>query len=195
MKKIFAVLVSLGVCLSSVLAMAAAPDFTLSDTHGQTHSLADFGGKHVVLEWFNPDCPYVRKHYDSGNMQALQGKYVEQGVVWLSINSSAQGKQGHYQPGEYNEILSQRDSQATALLLDHDGVAGHTFGAKTTPHMFIIDPKGRIIYSGAIDDNSSANPRDALTADNYVAQALDEALGGDEVSLPKTRSYGCSVKY
>ncbi len=195
MKKLFMLILSLGVCLSTTLAMAKAPDFTLVDSFRETHSLSDYEGQYVVMEWFNPDCPFVRKHYDSGNMQALQSEYVDQGVVWLSVNSSAVGKQGHYQPEEYNEILDRHNSYADALLLDHDGVVGQAFGAATTPHMFVINPEGQIIYSGAIDDNSSANPDDALTANNYVAQALDEAMQGVAVSTPKTRSYGCSVKY
>ena len=172
-----------------------APAFTLTDTNGQPRSLSDFADRFVVLEWFNKDCPFVRKHYDSGNMQRLQETYTGRGVVWLSITSSAPGRQGHITAEEGSAVLAQRQAHPTALLLDPDGTVGHLYGAKTTPHLFIIQPGGTLIYAGAIDDTPSINAADVATATNYVAQALDEAMAGKPVSVPSTKSYGCSVKY
>ena len=172
-----------------------APAFTLTDTNGQPQSLSDFADRFVVLEWFNKDCPFVRKHYDSGNMQRLQETYTGRGVVWLSITSSAPGRQGHITAEEGSAVLAQRQAHPTALLLDPDGTVGHLYGAKTTPHLFIIQPGGTLIYAGAIDDTPSINAADVATATNYVAQALDEAMAGKPVSVPSTKSYGCSVKY
>lgn len=173
----------------------AAPDFTLVDTHGKSHSLADFKGKTVVLEWTNPGCPFVIKHYGSGNMQALQKEYSAKGVVWLSICSSATGKQGHMSPDEWNKTLSKEGSTPTALLLDGDGKVGRLYGAKTTPHMFVIDAGGKVVYEGAIDSIKSPNAGDIPKATNHVKAALDEVLAGKPVTLPVTTPYGCSVKY
>lgn len=172
-----------------------APDFTLTDTNGQSHSLSDFKGKFVVLEWLNHDCPFVKKHYDSGNMQGLQKEYVAKDVIWLSINSSAAGKEGNYSPEESNELTKEKDAASTAVLLDPDGQVGKLYGAKTTPHMFVVSPQGLLIYQGAIDDRPSADPADIPTSVNYVKAALDEALSGKAVSVSTTKSYGCSVKY
>ncbi len=172
-----------------------APVFSLPDPSGKTVGLGDFKGKYVVLEWTNPECPFVRKHYSSGNMQKIQQTYTDKGVVWLSIASSAPGKEGNYPAAEWNEIQSKRGAHATALLLDPDGKVGRTYGAKTTPHMFIVDPAGTLIYQGAIDDHASANPNDIPKSKNYVAMALDEAMSGKPVSTASTKSYGCSVKY
>lgn len=172
-----------------------APDFTLSDTQGVAHRLADFAGKPVVLEWTNPDCPFVKKHYGAKNMQALQAKYVAQGVVWLSICSSAPGKQGHYGAEEWNRIRVDQGSAATALLLDPDGQAGLAYGAKTTPHLFAIDAAGTLVYDGAIDDKPSADAADIPGARSYLAEALDAVLAGAAVPVAKTTPYGCSVKY
>jgi peroxiredoxin len=174
---------------------SAAPVFSTSDTRGADRSLADFAGKYVVLEWINHGCPFVRKHYSSGNMQALQQKYTEKGVVWLSIASSAPGKQGHFTAEEWNTIIEEKKSSATAVLLDADGTIGRAYGARTTPQMVIIDPKGTIIYAGAIDDKPSADVDDIATARNHVAAALDEALAGKPVSVATSQPYGCSVKY
>ncbi|MCR9141261.1 MAG: thioredoxin family protein [bacterium] len=173
-----------------------APAISLQDSKGATVNLADFKGKVVVLEWINFDCPFVRKHYDkSNNMQTLQKKYTEQGVVWLSINSSAPGKQGHFDSAEINKRMQAKGSAATAYLLDSDGKVGRAYGAQTTPHMYIIDTEGVVQYQGAIDSNSSASADTIPDATNYVAQGLDELLAGKALTTTTTKSYGCSVKY
>lgn len=172
-----------------------APDFTLTDTKGTSHSLSQHKGKFVVLEWVNYDCPFVKKHYDNGYMQALQKDYTAKDVVWLSINSSAEGKEGHYSPDKTNEMIQERGAAPTAFLLDTDGKVGKLFGAKTTPHMYIISPEGVLIYQGAIDSKPSADSADIASSVNYVKQGLDEAIAGKAVSEPSTKSYGCSVKY
>ncbi|HRT06057.1 MAG TPA: thioredoxin family protein [Kiritimatiellia bacterium] len=174
---------------------APAPGFTLTDTKGAAHALADFAGKPVVLEWTNPDCPFVKKHYGAKNMQALQAKYVAQGVVWLSVCSSAPGKQGHYPADEWNRILAEQGSAATALLLDPDGQVGLAYGAKTTPHLFVVDAAGNLVYDGAIDDRPSTDPADIPGARSYVSEALDAVLAGAPVPVAQTKPYGCSVKY
>jgi peroxiredoxin len=184
-----------GLSLAEVQIGKEAPDFTLTDTNGKTHRLSDYKGKYVVLEWYQPDCPFVRKHYNSGNMQALQKEYVARGVVWLSINSSASGQEGNYPPAELNQIATKTGSARTALLLDPDGKVGHLFGAKTTPDMYIINPQGALVYQGAIDDKPSTELADVKTAKNYVKSALDAVMGGKTVALTSTRPYGCSVKY
>lgn len=172
-----------------------APDFTLNDTNGKTHSLSDFKGKFVVLEWFNHDCPFVQKHYDGGNMQGLQKDYTAKEVVWLSINSSAEGKEGNYPVDKANALTKEKDAAPTAVLVDADGKVGKLYGAKTTPHMFVVSPQGLLIYQGAIDDKPSADPADIASSKNYVKAALEEALAGQAVSESTTKSYGCSVKY
>jgi len=172
-----------------------APDFTLTDTHGQTHSLSEYRGKTVVLEWTNHECPYVRKHYDSGNMQTLQREATGKDVIWLSIASSAPGQQGYTEPDEANEIMAREKSAETARLLDPDGDAGRLYGAKTTPHMFVINPEGMIVYAGAIDDRPSSRVNTLQGAHNYVRAALAEMTDGKPVSMPLTKPYGCSVKY
>lgn len=173
----------------------AAPDFTLTDVGGEAVSLSDFDGKYRVLEWTNHECPFVVKHYGSGNMQKLQKAYTEKDVVWITVCSSAHGKQGHYEPAEWVDLLEEKGSAATATLLDSDGKVGKLYGAKTTPHMYIIDPKGILIYQGAIDSVASTDAEDIGGATNYVQQALDEAMAGKPVSEPSTKAYGCSVKY
>jgi len=180
---------------SSGLVGDPAPGFTLPAVDGGEASLADYKGKHVVLEWINFDCPYVRKHYDAGNMQALQREYREKGVVWLTINSSAPGKQGHFSNEEIRKRRQAQNWAGDAYLLDTDGKAGRSYGAQTTPHMYIIDPEGVLLYQGAIDDNDSANPDVIPESTNYVRQGLDEALAGKSLSVESTKSYGCSVKY
>ena len=174
---------------------AAAPDFSLPDSNGETRSLSDFGGQYVVLEWTNDGCPFVRKHYGSGNMQSLQKEYTAKDVAWLSIISSAPGEQGHVSGAEANALTAERDAAPTAVLLDPSGDVGREYGAKTTPHMYIIDPKGTLIYAGGIDSIPSANPQDIEKAMPYVKLALDEAMAGKPVSQAQTRPYGCSVKY
>ncbi len=172
-----------------------APSFSGEDLDGQPWSLAALRGRYVVLEWLNPDCPFSKKHYTSGNMQQLQRRYTGRGVVWLSVDSSAPGKQGHLVPAQARAFVTSRDAAPTALLLDPSGAIGRSYGATTTPHLFIIDPAGVVIYRGAIDDRPSADPADVPGATNYVAQALEEALSGRPVSVSDTRPYGCSVKY
>jgi hypothetical protein len=172
-----------------------APAFELSDTYGNDRSLGDYQGKWVVLEWVNHGCPFVKKHYSSGNMQALQEKYGGQGIVWLSICSSAKGKQGYYPAGEWNSVTAQKGAVPEAVLLDPQGVVGRLYNAKTTPHMFVIDPQGTVVYQGAIDDTPSANPADIPTSKNYVSLALDDAIAGRSVAISSTDAYGCSVKY
>src|SRR5690554_2572867 len=173
----------------------AAPDFTLVDSNGKMHSLSDYKGKFVVLEWINYECPFVKKHYNSGNMQALQKKYTEKGVVWLTICSSAEGKQGYFSPEEINERSQNHGANFTAYLIDESGKVGKTYGAKTTPHMYIINPEGSLIYAGGIDDTPSTDIADIETATNYVAAALDAAMNGEEVEVKVSKPYGCSVKY
>lgn len=172
-----------------------APDFTLQDTNGKTHALSKLRGKFVVLEWFNDGCPFVKKHYNSNNMQKLEKEYTAKGVVWYSINSSAAGKQGNHAAAEYNKILADWKAEPTALLLDHDGKVGRLYGAKTTPDMFVVDKKGNLIYAGAIDDTPGTDVAEIAKAKNYVKEALDEAMSGKTVKVAATKSYGCSVKY
>lgn len=182
--------------LAAALPGKPAPDFSETDASGATQSLSDYKGQWLVVEWFNKDCPYVRKHYRSGNMQALQEKYTGKGVKWLSVISSAKGKQGYLEPAEALEEAKSHQLKATApILLDTDGSMGRTYGAKTTPHMFIINPEGVVMYAGAIDDNDSANPAVIASSTNYVAEALDEAMSGKPVTVASSRAYGCSVKY
>ncbi|MBL0350423.1 MAG: thioredoxin family protein [Elusimicrobia bacterium] len=172
-----------------------APAFVLKDTHGKDVSLADQKGKVVVLEWINHGCPFVKKHYGSGNMQKLQKDYTAKGVVWLSVASSAPGKEGYMKADAWNKAIAEKKSAATAVLLDPDGVAGRAYGAKTTPHMFVIDAEGRLAYKGAIDDRPSADPADVPGAKNYVRQALDSVLAGKPVETASTTPYGCGVKF
>jgi AhpC/TSA family protein len=172
-----------------------APDFTLADSNGAKHRLSDLKGKVVVLEWVNFECPFVGKHYGSGNMQKLQKAYTGKGVVWLSVNSSAEGKQGYYAPDKVNALMKEKGASPTAYLIDTDGTVGRAYGAKTTPHMFVVDPKGAVVYAGGIDDTPSTDLADIATAKNFVRAALDEALAGKPVTTASSAPYGCSVKY
>lgn len=172
-----------------------APDFRLTDINGQEHSLSDFKGKIVVLEWVNHGCPFVQKFYDVGAMQALQREATEKGVIWLSICSSAPGKQGHYSPEEWRKINAEKQGAATAVLLDEDGKVGRLYGARTTPHMFVIDANGILVYQGAIDSIRSTDSDDIPKAKNYVREALADLAAGRPVATPQTQPYGCSVKY
>jgi peroxiredoxin len=172
-----------------------APAFSVADTTGKTWSLADLAGKGLILEWTNHDCPYVQKHYGSGNMQALQQEARDAGYVWLSVISSAPGKQGHVSPAEADELTEGRGAAPTAVLLDVDGAMGRAYGAKTTPHMFVIDGAGTLVYMGGIDDRATTDPADVEGAENYVRLALADLGAGGPVSNPATRPYGCSVKY
>jgi peroxiredoxin len=174
---------------------APAPAFSLPDSHGKTHSLGDFKGKYVVLEWFNPGCPFVQKHYTSDNMQQLQNQFTGRDVVWLTIDSSASGEQGYLTPEEANKQMAEWKMKPTALLLDPEGKVGHEYHATNTPHMFVINPEGNLIYEGAIDSKASTDPADIHSSTNYVKVALEEALAGKPVATAKTKAYGCSIKY
>jgi hypothetical protein len=174
---------------------APAPAFTLPDTKGNERSLSDYEGKWVVLEWLNYGCPFVGKHYGSGNMQKLQADYAGKGVVWFSVVSSAPGEQGYYEPDEMDAKNQEFGNAAAAVLLDPEGTVGVAYGAKTTPQMYVIDPEGILLYNGAIDDMPTTRQEDVEGARNYLVQALNEAMAGGPVSQPVTQPYGCSVKY
>ncbi|MDH4070382.1 MAG: thioredoxin family protein [Ignavibacteria bacterium] len=173
----------------------AAPAFTLKGVDGREYSLSDFKGKYVVLEWVNYDCPFVRRHYGSGNMQGLQKEYTAEGVVWLSICSSAPGKQGYFDIPELKERMQKAEAVPTAYLTDPKGEVGRKYEAKTTPHMFVINPEGVLLYAGAIDDRPSTSVDDNEGATNYVRAALDAAMQGKPVEVQTSKPYGCSVKY
>tara|TARA_Y100001001_G_C8011135_1_gene309719 strand:- start:2326 stop:2943 length:618 start_codon:yes stop_codon:yes gene_type:complete len=180
---------------ASVETGAKAPEFTATDSNGASHSLSDFAGKTVVLEWTNNQCPYVVKHYETGNMQKLQKHATEDGVVWLTVISSAPGKQGHVSAEEANTLTEERNASPTAVLLDESGEIGRLYDAKTTPHMFVIDEHGVVVYQGAIDDNDSARHSTVEGATNYVEAALNALKNGEEIEHGNTQPYGCSVKY
>jgi peroxiredoxin len=181
--------------LAALGAGQPATDFTLTDITGKTYKLADLRGKYVVLEWFNSECPFVQKHYESGNMQGLQKQYTGKGVVWLAINSTNPGHSNFRDEPHSAQISKEWKMVPTALMLDKDGKVGQMYGARTTPHMFVIDPKGTLIYTGGIDDRPTFSPSDVKGAKNFVATALDESMSGKPVSTPSGRPYGCSVKY
>jgi peroxiredoxin len=187
----------------SGLAMAAAaatvgqpaPDFQVKDSLGRTINLSDFRGKHVVLEWTNPACPFVVKHYGSSNMQGLQKEFTAKDVVWLSVNSTARSHPEYLEPVALNAKYKDWGSSASAMLMDDSGKVGRTYGARTTPHMYVIDPAGKLVYAGGIDDKRSANPADVKDARNFVRAALVESMSGKPVSTPTAAPYGCSIKY
>lgn len=199
MKTMFMIVVFLTATVLSAQAAVsvgdAAPALGAVDTNGEMHSLAVYKGKYVVLEWFNSGCPFVKKHYDGGNMQKLQKTYTGKGVIWLSICSSAPGKQGHMSIEEANQWRQEQGASPTGVILDPGGDIGRLYGAKTTPHMFVIDPEGTLIYQGAIDSVAGTDPSEIDGAENYVGAALDAAMNGKLVATPSTKSYGCSVKY
>ena len=198
-KSILTILASLAtttlLALDSPPVGSAAPDFSLTDAKGQTHSLSQYKGKYVVLEWFNPECPFVKKHYGSGNMQKLQEEYTSKGVVWLTIDSNAPGSEGNMTPEQAEKVAAAWKTHQTALLLDPEGKAGRAYGAKNTPNMVVISPEGKIAYEGAIDSKATPNPADIPSSTNYVKVALDESLAGKSVTTANTKPYGCSVKY
>ena len=173
----------------------AAPAFVAADANGKPVRLADFKGKTVVLEWNNPGCPFVQKHYDSGNMQKTQAAAAKDGVVWLTINSGAPGKQGHMDGAEAKAFVTKAGAKPTAYLLDPRGVVGKAYEAKTTPHLYIVDKSGELVYAGGIDDKPTKNAADIAGARNHVLAALAELKSGKAVSVPTTRPYGCAVKY
>jgi len=172
-----------------------APDFKGTDSNGKTQTLSQYHGKWVVLEWANRGCPYDGKHYSSGNMEALQREWTAKGVIWLSVISSAPGEQGYVTAAQENDYLKTMKAAPTAAILDSDGTIGHLYQAKTTPHMFVIDPTGKLIYQGAIDSKPTTDVEDIKTADNYLNDALNAAMAGKPVPTATTRPYGCSVKY
>jgi hypothetical protein len=172
-----------------------APAFSVTDASGKAVSLADFKGKTVVLEWVNPGCPYVRKHYDSANMQGTQKGAADKGVVWLAVNSTAPGHGDYKKPADMAAWMRSQIAAATHTLMDSDGKLGKAYGARTTPHLYIVDAKGTLAYAGGIDDKPSADPADVKTAKNYVNAALGDVIAGKPVAPATTRPYGCSVKY
>jgi len=183
---------------NSVLAVnpgQPAPDFTLTDLSGKSVKLSDLKGKYVVLEWVNPDCPYVQKHYNSANMPNLQKEYGSRQVTWLAINSTREGHSEFKSPPQMTGWLKEKGAAPAATLLDRDSKVGRLYGATNTPQMFVIDPKGTLVYAGAIDDKRSTNPADVKTAKNYVRVALEESMAGKPVSTASTTPYGCTVKY
>jgi hypothetical protein len=198
MKQLFALTIlsfaALGAQATAVVGQAA-PNFTATDTSGKTVSLADFKGKHVVLEWENPSCPYVVKHYGSQNMQGTQKEATAKGVVWLAVNSTAPEHGDYKAPAAMGQWMAGQKAAASATLMDPDGKVGRAYGARTTPHMYIVYPQGKLVYAGGIDNKPTANPADVATATNHVKVALSETLAGKPVSQATTRPYGCSVKY
>lgn len=194
MKFLTALLVLISVQALAVEIGATAPDFTLNGTKDNV-SLSDYKGKIVVLEWLNHGCPFIRKHYDSKNMQNLQKKYTAKDVVWLSIVSSAPGKQGHVNKEGAEKDMKENNSKATHVLLDPTGKVGKLYEAKTTPHMYIINQKGELVYQGAIDNRPDADKDSIASAQNYVAEALDQLLSNQKIKIAKTKAYGCQVKY
>jgi peroxiredoxin len=173
----------------------AAPDFKVKDTNGKEQSLAAYKGKFVVLEWTNPGCPFVQKHYDTANMPAVQKAAESKGAVWLTVSSTAKDQGDYRQPAELAAWLKEKGAKPTAVLMDDDGKIGHAYGARTTPHMFVIDPQGKLVYAGAIDSKPTARKDDVKGATNYVASALDEAMAGKAISKASSEPYGCSIKY
>jgi peroxiredoxin len=172
-----------------------APEITLTDTAGKTVRLSDFKGKHVILEWNNPGCPFVRKHYNTSNMQTLQKEAAGKGVVWLAVNSTEKSHQDYMTPAVLGKWMVDQKAAPTATLMDEAGDTGKAYGARTTPHMYVVNPQGVLVYAGGIDSNPSANTEDIKTATNYVRQTMNEVVAGKPVSMPTTRTYGCSVKY
>jgi peroxiredoxin len=173
----------------------AAPDFTVADSNGKPVHLADYKGKFVVLEWTNPECPFVQKHYNSANMPALQKEWGAKDVVWLTVNSTNRSSSEFKTGAQMNSWMQSHAAAQKAVLIDADSATGAKYAAKTTPHMFVIDPKGEIVYAGAIDDKRSTRIEDTKTATNYVRVALNEAMAGKPVTTPNTIPYGCTVKY
>jgi peroxiredoxin len=192
---LMAALLSVGARAQSIRVGSPAPDFAATDSQGRMQTLNQYRGKYVVLEWHNQGCPYTRKHYLSGNMQNLQKEWTAKGVVWFTVISSAPGTQGYVTPPKENAYLAQMHAEPTAVLLDAEGKVGRLYNAKTTPQMFVIDPQGKVVYAGAIDDKPTPDADDIRGADNYVTDALTAAMAGKPIATSYTRSYGCSIKY
>jgi len=201
MKHTFSLLLSAVFALSATTVHAdikagqSAPAFTLTDIQGASQSLAQYRDKYVVLEWFNSECPFVQKHYESGNMQSLQQRFGNKGVVWLTINSTNPNSSNYRDPARSREIVQEWKMKPTALVLDPDGKVGKMFGATATPHMWVIAPGGKVIYAGAIDDKASFRQADIKTAKNFVTAALEDSLAGKQVAVAAAPAYGCSIKY
>jgi hypothetical protein len=190
-----ALAVSAPAALAAAVVGQPAPAFSAVDTAGKTVSLGDFKGRHVVLEWTNPGCPFVQKHYGAGNMQATQKEATAKGVVWLTVNSTAIDAADYLPPAAMATWMRGEKAVATATLMDADGRLGRTYGARTTPHMYVIDASGTLVYAGAIDSKPTGHREDIASATNHVKQALAESLAGKPVSVASTRPYGCSIKY
>jgi peroxiredoxin len=200
MKRMRGLAVAAGLAMACANAMALkpgemAPNFKGVDSQGKTETLVQYRGKYVVLEWTNRDCPYTKKHYESGNMEGLQKKWTGKGVVWLTVISSAKGQDGYATPAVENAYLQKMNAAPTAVILDPSGTIGRLYDAKTTPDMFVIDPQGKLVYEGAIDDQPTPDPASLMGAMNYVSAALQESMAGQPVQTPVTRPYGCNVKY
>lgn len=199
MNKIILTIAAVGFSAATALAEvkvdAPAPTFNELDGMGKAHQLSDYKGQWVVLEWYNKDCPYVKKHYGSQNMQKLQAEYTKKGVAWLTVNSSAKGKQGYLDGAGTIENAKSAGAASTAVLIDADGTMGKAYAAKTTPHMFVINPEGKVVYAGAIDSDDSSDPKTIAKATNYVRAALDAGMSGKMVATKTSKPYGCSVKY
>jgi peroxiredoxin len=193
--------ISIGTLFAVNVAFAAAvvgqkaPEISLTDTTGKTVKLSDFKGKHVVLEWNNPGCPFVRKHYNTANMQTLQKEAASKGIVWLAVNSTEKSHQDYMTPAVLGKWMVEQKASPTATLMDEGGDAGKAYGARTTPHMYVVNPQGVLVYAGGIDSIPSSSVDDIKTATNYVRQTMNEVAAGKPVSMPTTRAYGCSVKY
>lgn len=197
MLKLSALVLSLFMASTSFAAKVGekAPDFKVADMNGKVHQLSDYKGKYVVLEWTNEGCPFVKKHYESHNMQKLQKEYTSKGVIWLTVASSVKGKQGHWTPEQAKAKAKEWGIASTAILLDGDAKMGKAYGAKVTPHMFIINPEGVLVYNGAIDSNDSTDPKDIATATNYVDEALKSSMKGEPIKVSTSKPYGCGVKF
>ena len=195
MKALFAALLFAAATAHAGTVGKPAPEFTLNDVSGKAVKLADFRGRYVVLEWVNPECPYVEKHYGSANMQGLQKDYTAQKVAWLTINSTREGHSEYYPPQKMAGWMKEMNAAPSATLLDPTGKVGRAYNARTTPHMYIIDPKGQLVYAGGIDDKRSTSQSDVKIAKNYVRAAMGEALAGKPISSASTSPYGCSIKY
>ncbi len=190
-----AFLISAGHAQAAATVGQPAPDFTLKDASGKTVKLSDYKGKHVVLEWTNPGCPFVQKHYNSGNMAGTQKDAMGKGVVWLSVNSTEKASSDYLEPAKLTAWLGERKANPTATLMDEEGTVGKAYGARTTPHMYIVNPQGQLIYAGGIDSIPSARADDIAKATNYVKQGVAEAVAGKQLTAATTQPYGCSIKY
>jgi hypothetical protein len=193
--KLYTLALALTLTAAAITPNAAAPDFKGTDANGNAQTLSQYRGKYVVLEWANQGCPYDRKHYLSGSMEALQREWTAKGVIWLSVISSAPGQQGYVSAAEERDYLTRMHAAPTAAILDPTGTVARLYQAKTTPHMFVIDPTGKLIYQGAIDDKPTTDQADLKGARNYVTEALTDAMQGKPIPVTTTRPYGCSVKY